>query len=272
MLSWRTNREATAEGNRVPDIPALLTRIPDEFKPLAALAIGAFILVCLVLFHGTGLHQILIQHKRGERRLLLGRPHLVTASLLFGWSVFLMLFLHIVEITVWALALTRAGLIVHAYDALYFCANAYTTLGFGNVDLGKEWRNISPIIGISGLFTFAWTTSALVAVVAGQTQLIEQLEEEREEEKQLRSTLRKEEWDALKRERDAERAEKVKTRTLAAGLSFFERRRAWKEERKRVAEIRRARVAEIEDLRRKERQDEEKLGPGNPPQNSGDKK
>ena len=192
----------------MPDIPALLANIPDEFKPIAAIGVGALILVCLVLFHGAGLHHILVQHRRGERRLRLGRPHLVTASLLFGWSVFLMLLLHILEITTWAVVLTQTGLVVRPYDALYFCANAYTTLGFGSVDLATQWRNISPIIGFSGLFTFAWTTSALVQVVASQNQLIEQLEEEREQEKQLRSTLRKDEWDALKKERDAERAEK----------------------------------------------------------------
>jgi hypothetical protein len=256
----------------VPDIPALLAKIPDEFKPMAAIGVGALILVCLVLLHGVGLHHILIQHKRGERRLRLGRPHLVAASLLFGWSVFLMLLLHILEITLWALVLTHTGLIVRAYDAIYFCANAYTTLGFGNVDLSTHWRIISPIIGISGLFTFAWTTSALVEVVAGHSQLIEQLEEEREQEKQLRSTLRKDEWDALKNERHAERAEKEKTRMQVVGTSFFQRRRIWKEERKRVADLRRAKAGEIADLRRKERQDEDKLGPGDPPENSGDKK
>lgn len=252
----------------MPDIPAFLARIPDEFKPIAAVGVGALILVCLVLFHGTGLHHILVQHKRGERRLLSGRPHLVAASLLFGWSVFLMLLLHILEITTWAVVLTQTGLVVRAYDALYFCANAYTTLGFGNVDLATQWRNISPIIGISGLFTFAWTTSALVQVVSSQNQLIDQLEDEREQEKHLRSTLRKDEWEALKNERNAERAEKEKTRAQVAGASFFQRRRIWKEERKRIADIRRSRATEIAELRRKEHGDENKLGPGDPPENS----
>src|SRR5271167_2688850 len=220
---------------------------------MAALGIGAFILVCLVLFHGAGLHRILIQQKHGERRLRLERPHLVAASLLFGWSVFLMLSLHIVEIMIWAFFLTHTGLVVRAYDAIYFCANAYTTLGYGNVDLGPHWRNISPIIGISGLFTFAWTTSALVDVVATHGQLIEQLEDEREREMHLRFTLRKDEWDALKKERDAERSEREKTRAQLTGASFFQRRRIWKEEKKRDEELRMAKAAEIGELRRKER-------------------
>src|SRR5271165_120951 len=178
------------------DLSALLARIPDEFKPKAALGIASFILVFLVLFHGAGLHGILVLHKRRVRRLRAEPPHLVRAMLLFGFAVFLMLALHVGGCVVWASSLLYLGLIPHAYDAVYFCANAYTTLGFGSVDLGPHWRNISPIIGISGLFTFAWTTSALVSVVAAHGELIEQLEDERERQMQLRFALRKDELSA----------------------------------------------------------------------------
>ena len=180
----------------MPNLSALLAKIPDEFKPMAALGIGAFMLVFLVLLHGAGIHGILVLHKRRERRLQAGRPLLVNALLLFGSTVFLMLALHIVGFMLWANSLHLMGLIPHAYDAIYFCANAYTTLGYGNVDLGAHWRNISPIIGISGLFTFAWTTSALVAVVTSHNKLIEQLEDEREQEIRTRFTALKDKWNA----------------------------------------------------------------------------
>ena len=248
----------------MPDLSALLAKIPDEFKPMAALGIGAFVLVILVLLHGAGLHAILVFRTRRDRFLRVGRPRLVAALLLFGCSVFLMLALHIAEFMIWGYALLSMGLIAHTYDALYFCANAYTTLGYGNVDLGQHWRNIAPIMGISGLFTFAWTTSALVNVVAAHRQLLEQLEEERKQEMHLRFALRKKEWDALKSERDSERLETERARTLAAGATFFQRLRIRRAERKRVEELRRAKAAEIEELRRNEREDERKLGPGEP--------
>jgi signal transduction histidine kinase len=164
----------------MPDLSSLLAKIPDDLKPLAALGIGAVMLVFLVLFHGAGLHLILVLRKRRARQLRLERPHLVAAFLLFGWSIFLLLTLHIAEFMMWAYALMYLGLIARAYDAIYFCANAYTTLGYGSVDLETHWRLISPIIGISGLFTFAWTTSALIDVVSSQRKLIDQLEDERE--------------------------------------------------------------------------------------------
>ncbi|HEY6301954.1 MAG TPA: ion channel [Terriglobales bacterium] len=190
---------------------------------------------------------------------------------LFAWSVFLMLLLHIVEILIWAFALNRLGLLVHAYDAIYFCANGYTTLGMGKMDIEEHWRILGPIIGISGLFTFAWTTSALVDVVASNRRLLEQLEDEREQEIRMRFALRKKEWDALKTERAAERAEADKTKTQDAGFSFMQRLGAWREERKRVAELRRENRAEMKNLRWQERF-KEREGEAKPPTSSPEDK
>ena len=153
------------------DLSSLLREIPDEFKPLAALGIGALILVGLVLFHGAGLHRILVWRKRVERRLRLGRPHLLAAAIFFASAVFLMLTLHIAEILIWSFLLTHLGLIERVRDSIYFCANAYTTVGYGQVALEDKWRNISPIIAFSGLFTFAWTTSSLVDLVRAHSQI-----------------------------------------------------------------------------------------------------
>jgi hypothetical protein len=210
-------------------------------------------LVLIALFHGSGLHWIQVLQHRGERRLRAERPHLVAAAFLFGWSVFLMLVLHLVEVVIWALALTQMGLIVKSFDAIYYCANCYTTLGMGKVDVGEHWRIISSIIGISGLFTFAWTTSALVDVVASNRRLISQLEDEREQEMFMRFALRKKEWDALKAERGAERAEKEKTRAAAAGGNVMQRFRIWREQRRDLHELRREKLRELEALRRQER-------------------
>jgi len=189
---------------------SLLLQIPDDFKPWAALILGSFILVGLVLVHGSGIHWILIYHQRNGRRLWLGKPHHIEATILFGTSVFLMLGLHIFGVLVWAFILDHLGLILKANDAIYFCANAYTTLGYGAVDLDPLWRNISPIIGISGLFTFAWTTSALVGVVTGHNRLLEQLEIEREKQLELRAGERGAVAQIRSQETVAEKAARLK--------------------------------------------------------------
>jgi len=244
----------------LPSLHALLLRIPDEFKPVAALGIGALILVLLVLMHGIGLHRILVGFKREELRLRTGRPHVARARFFFGWSVFRMLALHILEVMLWATILILLGLIVRPADAVYFCANAYTTLGYGAVDLGAAWRNISPVIAISGLFTFAWTASALVSIVASYLKVLEQLELERVQEREMRAAARSAIADVCSQEGAEEKAKILAARELAGKTPFFERHKVWKEERIEVREIRSAAKQEVRTIHQKERADEEKLG------------
>ena len=256
----------------MPNLSSLLLKIPDEFKPAAAIGIGALIMVVLVLFHGVGLHRILVHFKRTELRLQMGRPHRARAGFLFGTSVFLMLSLHIAEITAWAFGLIWLGLILRPSDAMYFCANAYTTLGYGTVDLDPHWRNISPIIAISGLFTFAWTTSSLVSVVSNHLRLVEQLEQERLQELNMRAAARKTAWDVLHKEKEVEHAGRLEASKRAGGASFFERRRIRKEEKRHEKEMRKSAVAEMQSVLQKERRDEDALGHTDTPDNSEAKK
>ncbi len=172
------------------DLATAIARLSDDAKPLAALGLGALMLVLLVMFHGAGLHTVIVLRKWGDHWLHLGRLRHLRALSWFGWSVFFLLSLHVAEVMIWAFALLIRGLIPHPYDAIYFCANAYTTLGYGNVDLDLHWRIIGPIIGMSGLFTFAWTASVLVEVVASHRQLVGQLHDERRRENTTRRRAR----------------------------------------------------------------------------------
>ena len=230
----------------------LLRQIPAEFTLPAAIIIGSIILVSLVLFHGMGVHWVSTIHKRGELRLRAGRPHVFAALLLFGAAIFLLLSLHIIGVIWWAIVLTRLGLIHTAKDAIYFCANAYTTLGYGQVDLDPQYRIISPIIGISGLFTFAWTTSMLVNIVRDHNALLETLELERAKEKQLRRNLKLAVGTALTQERKAERAESSSVAGESAGASLVRHWQLWREERQKLKAIREGFCAETEDLIRQE--------------------
>ena len=256
----------------VPSIAALLQAIPDEFKPLAALGVGSLILVVLVIFHGISLHNIMIRFKRRELRLESGRPHLWGAAFLFGWAIFMMLVLHVVEIILWGFALLRLGLIVKPANAFYFCANAYTTMGYGTVDLDLQWRNITPIIAISGLFTFAWTTSSLVTIVQNYMKIVEQLELERAKQLGMRSRARHESWEVVDNERKAEADERAATRKAAADAHFWERRKIWHEEHAKEEQLREAARDEVARIRKQESEDEEKLGEDFPLDDPGVKK
>ena len=86
-----------------------------------------------------------------------------------------MLFLHMTEVCLWGLVLRKAGLVDNLRNAIYFSANTYTTLGMGSMLLPHSWRELSPIIAMSGLFTFAWTTSEMFNIVGDQHDLVTEL-------------------------------------------------------------------------------------------------
>jgi apolipoprotein N-acyltransferase len=242
----------------------LLRQIPAEFTLPAAIIIGSIILVSLVLFHGMGVHWVSKIHKRGELRLRVGRPHVFAALILFGTAIFLLLSLHIIGVIWWAVVLRRLGLIHTAKDAIYFCANAYTTLGYGQVDLDPQYRIISPIIGISGLFTFAWTTSMLVNIVRDHNALLETLELERAKEKELRRNLKVAIGSALTQERKAERAANASIEQESAGASLRRHWQLWREERQKLKAIREGFCAEAKGLIHQEQAAENKLGSPSP--------
>jgi hypothetical protein len=237
-----------------------LRQIPDDFTLAAAIIIGSVILVGLVLFHGAGIHWILTFHKRGNLRLRSGRPHISGAVILFGAAVFLLLSLHIIGVLTWAFALTHLGLISDTKNAVYFCANAYTTLGYGEVDLDSHYRIISPIIGISGLFTFAWTTSALVTIVTCHNALVEQLENERAKQKELRFNLKQANRTARAGEHEAMRDERIELAEETAGASLQRHWQLWREERRKLKSIRKNYRAETNSLHDEERNAENNLG------------
>jgi hypothetical protein len=249
---------------------SMLVNIPDGYKPAAALAIGAVILVAVVSIHGMGLHRILLRHKRWDRRLRSGQPHLVEAILLFGSSVFFMLALHLTDIMIWAFALQRLGLIPRAREAVYFCANTYTALGSGGIDLGPDWRALGPVVTISGLFTFAWTTSSLVDVVRIHTRLLDQLEDERERQLELRRAAHRAEADVVNRERVAEGSAREQVRHVATRSSWLGRYKAWRMIRRQMAAMRAREREELAAIRHKERRAEETLGTGNSPPEDSD--
>jgi len=80
-------------------------------------------------------------------------------------AVFGVVFLHTVEI--WAYALLYLGLgALHEFEpALYFSTVCFTTLGFGDIVLGPEFRIISAIEAANGLILFGWTTAFLISLM-----------------------------------------------------------------------------------------------------------
>jgi voltage-gated potassium channel Kch len=87
-------------------------------------------------------------------------------SVLISTALFLLM-LHVVQVVLWAvtyLALPGIGLKTFG-EAFYFSLVTFTTLGYGDITLGPEWRILSGIEAMNGILLFGWTTALLFSVV-----------------------------------------------------------------------------------------------------------
>jgi hypothetical protein len=62
----------------------------------------------------------------------------------------------------WALCLMWLGVFHEAEIAVYFALVSFTTLGFGDIILDKQWRILSGLMAANGLLIFGLTTAVLV--------------------------------------------------------------------------------------------------------------
>ena len=226
---------------------------------LEVYALGAGVLVAITLLHGAGLGYTVRSYRRAAQRLLQNASQPWRASLLFGCAILLMLILHTIDACIWALVLRSTGLVSDIRSSLYFTANSYTTLGYGNVPLGVGWRELSPIMAICGLFTFGWTTSVMFNVVGYHNDLLDELKDEYARKLRMRSNLRAEVRVIHRHESESEKAEEIAERKQEAGKTFFQRFRMRREERKKRYLLRDQATHEARDAFRKEREAEKDI-------------
>lgn len=89
-------------------------------------------------------------------------PHLWrTVVALVGVTLWLML-AHAIGVWLWALTFLWLEIFGALEPAVYFSVVAFTTLGFGDVLVGTEWRLLSGLAAANGLLIFGLSTAMLV--------------------------------------------------------------------------------------------------------------
>jgi hypothetical protein len=68
------------------------------------------------------------------------------------------------ESVLWACLYWGVGALPELREAFYFSLVTFTTLGYGDVTLGDEWRLLGAFEAANGIIMFGWTTALIVAV------------------------------------------------------------------------------------------------------------
>jgi hypothetical protein len=73
---------------------------------------------------------------------------------------------HLIPIAMWAVIFVMCGEIATFEKALYFSAQNYTALGYGDIVLSERWRLLGPLEAINGLLLFGLSTALMFAVMS----------------------------------------------------------------------------------------------------------
>jgi Ion channel len=128
---------------------------------LSKLLVGWGLMAVCVVIHATGVTAML----RRARLHVSGRPRPWRLIWLFvrlaGWIVFL----HLIEIAVWAAYYVWQEAMPDFQTAAYFSAVTYTTTGYGDLVLSPEWRLVGAIEALTGILMCGWSTGFFFAIV-----------------------------------------------------------------------------------------------------------
>jgi Ion channel len=128
---------------------------------LSKLLIAFFLMALCVAIHAMGLIGVFrwmrARLARGRREFWPSTWRLVRVA---SWTVFL----HLLQILVWAFLYAWRGAMPDFATAAYFSAVTYTTTGYGDLVLPQEWRLVGGIEALTGILMCGLSTGMFFAV------------------------------------------------------------------------------------------------------------
>ncbi|MEM0924216.1 MAG: potassium channel family protein [Pseudomonadota bacterium] len=128
---------------------------------LLQLALGSAVISASVVVQVVFI--VLAEKWLRRREVWLARPpQLLRATLGLAAVTLWLMLAHTIGVWLWALTFLAVGVFDALEPALYFSGVAFTTLGFGDVLVGENWRLLSGLAAANGLLIFGISTAFLV--------------------------------------------------------------------------------------------------------------
>lgn len=131
---------------------------------IAQLAIGTLI---IVINAGVQAEMFTSLARRLEAIILILRRRLrrFTNTVAIVVAVLFVMLVHSVQVWIWAATFMVLGAFKELEPALYFSLISFTTVGFGDITLGPDWRLLSGLMAANGFMSFGWSTAFMVEMV-----------------------------------------------------------------------------------------------------------
>ena len=129
------------------------------------LLIGAVLICITVVIHALALDFLIgwIERSKNRMRLVIRRYWKIPLLVIAVLGTFCA---HIVQIWIWAVFYMAVDAIPDIEEALYFSTSSFTTVGFGDVYLDKDWRLVSSFQSANGFILFGWSTAFIFEVMS----------------------------------------------------------------------------------------------------------
>ena len=129
---------------------------------LLNIIIAAVLIVATTVIHAGGMIlaiRMMHSHDRHLKRLRRMPIYLV------GGIVLLMFNASLLEVLLWAATYHLLNALEGFEPAFYFSMVTFTTLGYGEIVLGEQWRLLASFEAANGIIMFGWTTAIILAAV-----------------------------------------------------------------------------------------------------------
>lgn len=123
------------------------------------IAVGSVLVIATTLAHGAG---TVVAMRGLSRASHIHRTH-IGRGLAISALVLVMFLVSVADALLWAYAYVEVGAISDPETAMYFSMVTFTTLGYGDVTLGTDWRLLASFEAANGIIMFGWTTAIIVA-------------------------------------------------------------------------------------------------------------
>jgi Ion channel len=135
---------------------------------LIQLFLATIMSLVTVVIHLTGL-AFLVRILRSHHKLVRPLKSAPVAVLLIATATIFAI--HTAEIWLYAFLYVLLSAFGTFEVALYFSTVTYSSVGYGDVLLGQEWRILGAIEGATGILMIGWSTAFLVSML-GQLRLL----------------------------------------------------------------------------------------------------
>jgi preprotein translocase subunit SecY len=141
-----------------------MNELPDSIYVISLEEVlwGGLLMAISMTIHGFGMLAVLRVNNAVIRRLE-SKKTLVTGMFPVILASCMILFVHLIEVMVWAIFFLWRDAFPNRSVAFYFSLNEYTTVG-SSLSLPQRWHLLEGMIAIAGLLAFAWSTGVLITL------------------------------------------------------------------------------------------------------------